>query len=62
MNEGTIPQSRGGSCVYDAPRFIHSKTAATKPLTIERALKTDMLSTLTAYDANLILNQMGKLM
>ena len=30
-------------------RFIHNKTAASGPLPIERALKTDVLSILAAY-------------
>ena len=30
-------------------RFVHSKTAATRPLPIERALKTDLVYILAAY-------------
>ena len=33
-------------------RFIHSKTATMRPLPIERALKTDILTVLAVYDAN----------
>ena len=32
-----------------APRFKHSKTAATGPLPIERAFKTDVVSILAVY-------------
>ena len=34
---------------------IHSKTAATRPLPIERALKTDILSILVAYCRNVLI-------
>ena len=36
-------------------RFIHSKAAATRPLPIERALKTDMLTIMTELTVNNIL-------
>ena len=33
-------------------RFIHSKTAATGPLPIERASKTELVSILSVYQSN----------
>ena len=36
-------------CLQIKPRLIHSKTAATRPLPIEKALKTDILTILAVY-------------
>ena len=35
--------------VSNVPRFMHSKTLATRPLPIERALKTDLMFTSVSY-------------
>ena len=44
------------AAIESVPRFIHSKTAATRPPLIERALKFDVLTILVAYQEQYLFN------